>query len=158
LRDWQAQPVDIIDDHEVLTGVTHGDGVRAHLERAGIPVVETWDVSSQPIDMVVGFDNEQAGAAVAAYLLRKGHRKLAYIGANEERSLKRGRPSDRQAMPTPLLRWRFPRNTAVRSLLYQAASNRARLVTRPQFSRPGFFQKFAAIPAVPARVGPGLPQ
>jgi LacI family gluconate utilization system Gnt-I transcriptional repressor len=76
-------------DGIVLTGVTHGDGVRAHLERAGIPVVETWDVSPHPIDMVAGFDNEKAGAAVAAYLLKKGHRRLAYIGANEERSLKR---------------------------------------------------------------------
>lgn len=76
-------------DGIVLTGVTHGDGLRAHLKRAAIPVVETWDMSTQPIDMVAGFDNENAGAAVAAYLLNKGYRRLAYIGADEERSLKR---------------------------------------------------------------------
>lgn len=76
-------------DGIVLTGVTHSDGMRSHLQRAGIPVVETWDLSSQPIDMVAGFDNEKAGAAVAAYLLRRGYRNLAYIGAAEERSLKR---------------------------------------------------------------------
>jgi LacI family gluconate utilization system Gnt-I transcriptional repressor len=84
-------------DGMVLTGVTHGNGVRTHLKRAGIPVVETWDMSSRPIDMVAGFDNEKAGAAVAAYLLSKGHRKLAYIGAREERSLKRLKGYDEEA-------------------------------------------------------------
>src|SRR3954470_7509291 len=44
------------------------DGARL-LQRAGIPVVETWDLPAAPIDAVAGFDNYAAGVAVARHLL-----------------------------------------------------------------------------------------
>jgi len=40
-----------------------GYGVRGRLRRAGVPVVETWDLTARPIDMAVGFGNEEAGRA-----------------------------------------------------------------------------------------------
>ena len=43
------------------------------LAEAGIPVVEIWDVSPKPVDMLVGLDHVQAGAAVAKLFLRQGH-------------------------------------------------------------------------------------
>lgn len=76
-------------DGIVLTGVNHGKGVRQRLRRARIPVVETWEFTSRPIDMVAGFSNRAAGATVAAYLAGKGYRSLGYIGTAEERSAKR---------------------------------------------------------------------
>src|SRR5690349_15500653 len=42
-------------DGIVLTGLRHARGVRAALQRAAIPVVETWDFGPRPIDMLVGF-------------------------------------------------------------------------------------------------------
>lgn len=76
-------------DGVVLTGVNHARGVRASLQRAGIPVVETWDLSDRPIHMLVGFSNLAAGRAAAHYLLGKGYRSLAFIGGDDDRSTAR---------------------------------------------------------------------
>ena len=76
-------------DGIVLTGLGHARGVRARLERAAIPVVETWDLGRRPIDMLVGFSNEAAGEAAARYLAGKGYRPLGFIGGDDDRSLAR---------------------------------------------------------------------
>jgi LacI family gluconate utilization system Gnt-I transcriptional repressor len=76
-------------DGLVLTGVAHAPGVRARLRRAGIPVVETWDLAARPLDMIVGFSNRAAGHAAACYLAAKGYRSLAFIGGVDDRSEKR---------------------------------------------------------------------
>lgn len=76
-------------DGLVLTGVAHARGVRSRLQRSGIPVVETWDLTERPIDMLVGFSNHEAGRAAAHYLLGKGYRSLAFIGGADDRSTAR---------------------------------------------------------------------
>lgn len=73
-------------DGLVLTGVTHARGVRALAKRAGIPIVETWDMTRRPIDMLVGFSNEAAGRAAALYLAAKGYVRLVFVGGSDERS------------------------------------------------------------------------
>jgi LacI family transcriptional regulator, gluconate utilization system Gnt-I transcriptional repressor len=64
------------------------DGARL-LRRAGIPVVETWELPVAPIDAVAGFDNFAAGAAVARHLLAQGRRNLAFIGGDDPRATRR---------------------------------------------------------------------
>src|SRR6202045_2048823 len=64
------------------------DGARL-LRRAGIPVAETWDLPAAPIDAVAGFDNYQAGVAVARHLVAQGRRELAFIGGDDPRSTRR---------------------------------------------------------------------
>lgn len=76
-------------DGLVLTGVNHGRGVRSSLVRAGIPVVETWDLTERPIHMVVGFSNYAAGVGAAQYLTGRGYRSLAYMGGSDDRSAAR---------------------------------------------------------------------
>jgi LacI family gluconate utilization system Gnt-I transcriptional repressor len=76
-------------DGLMLIGTEHARGVRATLGRAGIPVVETWDLTPRPIDMLVGFSNHAAGEAAARYLVGKGHRALGVICGRDERSLAR---------------------------------------------------------------------
>jgi LacI family gluconate utilization system Gnt-I transcriptional repressor len=49
-------------------------------------VVETWDLTPTPIDMLVGFSHEQAGAAVARYLHQRGAREPAMISADDHRA------------------------------------------------------------------------
>src|SRR5258707_8975054 len=48
------------------------------LRRARIPIVETWDLPAAPIDAVAGFDNYEAGVAVARYLVRQGRQSFAF--------------------------------------------------------------------------------
>ncbi len=76
-------------DGLLLIGVKHARGVRATLQRAGIPVVETWDLTGRPIDMLVGFSNHEAGRASARHLIGKGYRALGFIGGIDDRSASR---------------------------------------------------------------------
>lgn len=85
-------------DGLVLTGIGQSPALQAKLRQAGIPVVQTWDLPERKtnsektdavIDMVVGFSNFDAGYAAAEHLLQRGHRTLAFIGAEEARSRER---------------------------------------------------------------------
>src|SRR5262249_44023999 len=64
------------------------DGARL-LRRAGIPVVETWELPPDPIDAVAGFDNYAVGVAVAQHLIGQGRRKFAFIGGDDPRATRR---------------------------------------------------------------------
>src|SRR5438552_15566393 len=64
------------------------DGARL-LRRAGIPVVETWELPPEPIDPVPGLDNYAAGVAVAQHLIAQGRNSLAFIGGDDPRATPR---------------------------------------------------------------------
>jgi LacI family transcriptional regulator, gluconate utilization system Gnt-I transcriptional repressor len=64
------------------------DGARL-LRRSGIPIVETWELPSAPLDAVAGFDNFAAGVAVAKHLVAQGRKNLAFIGGDDPRATRR---------------------------------------------------------------------
>jgi LacI family transcriptional regulator, gluconate utilization system Gnt-I transcriptional repressor len=64
------------------------DGARL-LRRAGIPIVETWELPPEPLDAVAGFDNFAAGVAVAKHLVAQGRKNLAFIGGDDPRATRR---------------------------------------------------------------------
>lgn len=72
-----------------LTGILHPGLGRTRLMASGIPVVETWDLTPTPIDMLVGFSHADIGREVARFLMGKGRRKLALIRAEDERADRR---------------------------------------------------------------------
>lgn len=76
-------------DGIVLTGIMHTPEVRRRLMTTGIPVVETWDLTPTPIDMLVGFSHVKVGHALAGFLVRRGYRKPALIIANDQRAQQR---------------------------------------------------------------------
>src|SRR5262249_37734119 len=76
-------------DGIVLTGITHSPQARRRLVAAGIPVVETWDLTSTPIDLLVGFSHAEVGRAVARYLHARGRRHLAVVAGGDERGRRR---------------------------------------------------------------------
>ncbi len=67
----------------VLTGGTHLPQTRRLLEKAQIPVIEIWDLASDPLGHVVGFSNADAMSKIVHDLAENGRRKLAFIGASE---------------------------------------------------------------------------
>lgn len=73
-------------DGIVLTGIMRSAAGRRRLLAAAIPVVETWDLTPTPIDMLVGFSHEKVGAAVVDYLHAHGRRRLAIITADDPRA------------------------------------------------------------------------
>ena len=76
-------------DGIVLTGIMHSPEARRRLLAAGIPVVETWDLTPTPLDMLVGFSHGDAGRAVAEFLVAKGRRRLALVAGDDERAQRR---------------------------------------------------------------------
>ncbi|MGE8501290.1 MAG: LacI family DNA-binding transcriptional regulator [Pseudomonas sp.] len=78
-------------DGIVLTGTLHTEESRNRLSAAGIPVVEAWDLGTQPIDMQVGFSHEEVGRAIADHLYGKGYRRFAIVSVDDSRALKRSR-------------------------------------------------------------------
>ncbi|HEX5738280.1 MAG TPA: LacI family DNA-binding transcriptional regulator [Hydrogenophaga sp.] len=85
-------------DGIVLTGVDHSAQSRQRLLGAGIPVVETWDLTDNPIDMLVGFSHRDIGAAVARYLGHRGRRQLALVTADDERARRRANAFESTAL------------------------------------------------------------
>lgn len=76
-------------DGIVLTGVVHSADARSRLQASGIPVVETWDLTPEPIDMLVGFSHSAVADAVCRYLHGRGRQRLAVIGGDDERARRR---------------------------------------------------------------------
>ncbi|RZL88251.1 MAG: LacI family DNA-binding transcriptional regulator [Variovorax sp.] len=76
-------------DGIVLTGILHSAEGRRRLLAAGIPVVETWDLTPTPLDMLVGFSHVEVGRAVVDFLHAKGRRRLAVVAGDDERSKRR---------------------------------------------------------------------
>jgi LacI family gluconate utilization system Gnt-I transcriptional repressor len=76
-------------DGIVLTGIMHSPEGRKRLLASGIPVVETWDLTPTPIDMLVGFSQEAVGRQVIDYFNAKGRRRPAIIVGSDERAKRR---------------------------------------------------------------------
>lgn len=76
-------------DGLVMMGLVASASARERLARAGIPVVETWDLTPNPVDMLVGFSHEQVGAAVAAYFRQKGWQRVGVATGDDPRAQRR---------------------------------------------------------------------
>jgi LacI family gluconate utilization system Gnt-I transcriptional repressor len=76
-------------DGIVLTGILHSAAGRKRLLASGIPVVETWDLTPTPIDMLVGFSHVEVGRAVAHFLHGKGRVRLGVVAGDDERARRR---------------------------------------------------------------------
>jgi len=74
-----------------LTGINHSPETRQRLLAAKVPVVETWDLTPTPIDMLIGFSHEKLGRAVGEYLMDKGYRRIGMVWASDERAAVRRR-------------------------------------------------------------------
>ena len=68
-------------DGLILSDTQHTERTRKMIATAGIPVVETMDLPLSPIDMVVGMDHRAAARAMVTEMLRRGRRKVIYLGA-----------------------------------------------------------------------------
>ena len=73
-------------DGIILTGIVHSTQARQKLRAARSPVVETWDLTPKPIDMLVGFSHPAIGGAAAEYLWQRGCRRPAIISPDDRRA------------------------------------------------------------------------
>jgi len=73
-------------DGVFLTGINHSPQARRLLLAANIPVVETWDITPTPLDVVVGFSHQDVGRAVADYLLTRDRGRIGALSATDHRA------------------------------------------------------------------------
>ena len=76
-------------DGLLLTGASHSPAVQRLLADAGVPVVEIWDATETPTDMLVGFDHAELGAAVADFFIAGGHTRFVVLAARDPRAAAR---------------------------------------------------------------------
>jgi LacI family gluconate utilization system Gnt-I transcriptional repressor len=69
-----------------LTGISHSVESHRRLAAAKIPVVEVWDLTPTPVDMLVGFSHVKVGEAVAEYLIGRGRRAFGVVSADDARA------------------------------------------------------------------------
>ena len=94
-------------DGIVLAGVLHSPDARTMLVSSGIPVIETWDTTGTPIDMLLRLSHEQIGREVCKHLHAGGRRHLALLNGRDERADLRARGYLAQAaelgLPEPVV-------------------------------------------------------
>ena len=77
-------------DGIVLTSTSHSAGITNLLKSLSIPVVEIWQLPSEPLDIAVGFSNFKAGYDMARHLVDSGGKNIAFLGGHEPQN-ERGR-------------------------------------------------------------------
>ncbi|EHK66023.1 LacI family DNA-binding transcriptional regulator [Achromobacter arsenitoxydans] len=74
-------------DGIVMAGLLSDTPARTRIRAAGIPLVETWDITDEPFDMLVGFSHLEVGRAVADYFLAKGWTRFGVATGDDQRAL-----------------------------------------------------------------------
>lgn len=73
-------------DGIVLTGIHHSTDLKKIILNASVPVVEIWDQTPTPLDMLVGFSHEKVGRAIGQFVARKGYRRPGLLWAEDRRA------------------------------------------------------------------------
>jgi LacI family gluconate utilization system Gnt-I transcriptional repressor len=70
-------------------GVLPEGPARDLLASARIPIVETWDLTAEPLDLLVGFSNYEAGRVMTRFLVERGYERIAFVARLDARSAAR---------------------------------------------------------------------
>lgn len=65
----------------IIAGIDQTPHARRLLEHSGVPVVQTFELTDDPIDVNVGLSQRQAGYEATRFLIERGHRRIGYIAA-----------------------------------------------------------------------------
>ena len=65
----------------IIAGIDQTPHARRLLERSGVPVVQTFELTDDPIDINVGLSQRQGGYEATRFLIDRGLRRIGYIAA-----------------------------------------------------------------------------
>ncbi len=65
----------------IIVGIDQSAHARRLLQESGVPVVQTFQLTDDPIDINVGLDQRQAAFAATELLINAGHRRVGVIGS-----------------------------------------------------------------------------
>ncbi len=76
----------------IVVGVNHTELTRRMLQQSRIPVIETFQIAKEPININIGLDQVKAGYDATRSLLQAGYRRVGFImGNKDERATERCR-------------------------------------------------------------------
>ena len=75
----------------MLAGYEHTEGTVKMLRAASCRVVELLDVDGVALDLAVGFSNRAAGRESAHFMLKRGYRRIGYVGHDLDRDTRAGK-------------------------------------------------------------------
>ncbi len=64
----------------IVAGLEHTEAARKMMKNSGVPIVEIMDVDGPAIDACVGISHERAGRETAKEILKRGYRKIGFLG------------------------------------------------------------------------------
>lgn len=70
----------------ILAGTDLSAIGRDRLAKAHVPVVQTWELTPDPVDMTVGVSHAAVGAAIGRHLLGRGLRRIALLSGGDRRA------------------------------------------------------------------------
>ncbi len=76
-------------DAVFVNGLIQTPQVADRLRRAGLPVLESWDLTDRPVDMLVGFDHLKVGSAVGGYFAARGWQRIGAASGDDRRARRR---------------------------------------------------------------------
>jgi LacI family gluconate utilization system Gnt-I transcriptional repressor len=83
--DAEERAIDTLLGHHVeamiVAGVDQTDRSRLLLRQSGVPVVQTMDLTEDPIDINIGFSHQEAGYAATRFLYGLGRRRIGHLRA-----------------------------------------------------------------------------
>ena len=62
----------------IIVGTQHTSYTNSILLGSRLPIVETWNITDKPLDVVVGFSNFSAGYQITDYLLSLKYKRIAF--------------------------------------------------------------------------------
>lgn len=65
----------------IVTGIDQSPEARLLLEQMGCPVVQVLEHGADPIDMMIGCDQTEAGRCAVRHLVDQGYRRIGFLGA-----------------------------------------------------------------------------
>ncbi|WFU50309.1 LacI family DNA-binding transcriptional regulator [Sinorhizobium terangae] len=75
----------------MLAGFEHSERTLKMLRASGCRVVELLDLDGTALDLAVGYSNRAAGRASAEFLLKRGYRRIGYVGHDLDRDTRAGK-------------------------------------------------------------------
>ena len=67
----------------IIVGTKHNTNTTSLLLSSKLPIIETWNITDKPMDVVVGFSNFTAGYEITDYVINLNYKKIAFATPSE---------------------------------------------------------------------------
>lgn len=68
----------------IIVGVDHTPMARRLLQQSKVPVIETFELTDDPVDINIGLSQMRAGYDATKFLIELGHRRIGFLVGNQD--------------------------------------------------------------------------